>query len=145
MQLLASSGDVVMSFMVTFMYWVLVYKPEKDAIAGLNVMMHGGSFVLALVDLLLTRQPYYIQHVFVPFIFAVVYASFSVVYYLAGGTAEDGVSRYIYEALDWSKPEAAGKLVGMLLFLAVPLLYAITCLIVSCRIKSRKAAEGWRS
>jgi len=94
---LLSTNTVVMSFLVTAMYWVLVYKPETDKIDGGTVMMHGWSFVLALVVLLLTRQPYYIQHVFVPFIFAVVYASVSIVYYLAGGVAQNGVSRYMYE------------------------------------------------
>mmetsp|Transcript_55729 Transcript_55729/g.180948 ORF Transcript_55729/g.180948 Transcript_55729/m.180948 type:complete len:329 (+) Transcript_55729:136-1122(+) len=136
-----SSVIPVVSMMVCAMFWVLVFKPGPGKPEPIAVAMHGGNFVLVLIDLLLTRQPFYIQHVYAPFLFASVYCLFTFVYYHAGGTEEDGTSRYIYKAVDWSKPSGTGRLLGLIVFVGVPIMHLLLCSLAFARVRCQKADE----
>lgn len=70
--------------------------------------------------------------------FSVAYVGFSIAYYATASNADDKALDWSHE--DWSHPLASGKLVGQVIFVAVPTLYAATCLIMSCWIKRGRAA-----
>mmetsp|Transcript_82501 Transcript_82501/g.238319 ORF Transcript_82501/g.238319 Transcript_82501/m.238319 type:complete len:288 (+) Transcript_82501:78-941(+) len=134
------AANPVMAFMVFVLYWALVYSPG-DEIHFESVSMHGGNVLITLLDLLTTRQPYYIQHIYVPMVFSALYLLFSYIYYAAGGTNEYG-DKYIYAALDWSNPQGVGNLSAMILFIAVPITYILFWILVALRKKCRKCVEG---
>jgi len=125
------------ALIVVSLFWALVY--DGSALEALNVVMHGGNFLLVIVDFLLVRQPFYYSHVYMPVVFGGTYALFTLVYYLAGGTFEDGESPYIYSAVDWSSnAKGTGNLLGLIVLLGVPVLYTtLFCLFVHpcCRSK----------
>ena len=81
-------------------------------------MTHGANFAVMLVDLLLVRNPMYLSHVVMPFLYAIVYLIFSVIYWAATG-------ENIYDALDWGNPSGAGKLSALILFVGLPFLWIL--------------------
>jgi len=139
---LLSSMVPVIALMVAVLFWVLVYEPGPGKPSTMDVVMHGANFALALLDLLLTRQPFYIEHVYTPLMFSMSYILFTIVYYWLGGKNKNGVDPYIYESVDWSKPHETGRLLGVVVFLGVPLMYAALFLVVACRKKARQAAAA---
>jgi len=113
---------LVITLTVFVLYWVLVY--DGGSVAALTVVTHGGNFALALVDFTWSRRPFNLAHVWVPFVFAIAYAVFTLIYYLAGGTNEDGVSPYIYSAINWAAdPSGTGSLLGLLVLVGVPVMH----------------------
>ena len=125
------AANMVVTFMVFVLFWALVY--EGGPVTAISVVMHGFNFLFALIDLALNRQPFYLAHVYVPMAYSIAYIIFTVVYYAAGGTHQDGHSRYIYKALDWGRPEASGRLSGIIVLLAVPAIYIIFFVVVMSR------------
>jgi len=132
---------LVASFMICILYWFLVFEPGPGKPAAISVFTHAVNFVLILADLLLNRQPFYIQHVFAPMLFASLYGVFTLVYFWVGGTHEDGTSPYIYKAIDWRKSAKTGTLVGIIVLILVPLVYTLLFFVVSLRVRCRKATE----
>lgn len=112
------------SLLVLALYWLLVYNPV-DGVTAIGVVMHGGNFLLVAFDLMFFTQPFYIAHVYVPFVFALVYVLFTLIYYAAGGTFEDGGSRYIYKSIDWSNPGGTAGLLGLIVVVGLPVVYAL--------------------
>ena len=70
---------------------------------ALTVCGHALNSILAVVDLLISRNRVFLSHCVCATAFAATYMIFTLLYYLAGGTNEDGESRYIYPALDWAR------------------------------------------
>mmetsp|Transcript_14755 Transcript_14755/g.43032 ORF Transcript_14755/g.43032 Transcript_14755/m.43032 type:complete len:275 (-) Transcript_14755:107-931(-) len=137
------STVMVITFMVFLLYWVLVFEPGPGKPEAISVVMHGGNFALALLDLCLNRQPFYLAHAYAPGLFSAAYALFTYIYYKAGGTFEDGVSPYIYAALDWSgNASGTRSLLALLVLVGVPVIYVIFFLVAMARIKCRMAAEA---
>ena len=95
---------------------------EFFAVAGfapgtLSIFEHGINSVVLMVDLFVAVRPYRLLHVFQPIAILVMYAVFSVIYWAAGGVDYEG-NHYIYDILDWDKPDSAliflaGGLVAM--------------------------------
>jgi len=126
----------VSSLLVVLLFWLLVY--EGGTVEAITVVMHGGNLVLVVVDILLNRQPFYLQYFYIPMVFSATYALFTLIYYLAGGTFEDGVSRYIYSAIDWSDPAGTSTILSLIVLLGVPFAYLAFYLVVSARIACRR-------
>eukprot|EP00932_Pfiesteria_piscicida_P008838 SRR837773.19414.p2 GENE.SRR837773.19414~~SRR837773.19414.p2 ORF type:complete len:138 (+),score=17.75 SRR837773.19414:50-415(+) len=59
----------VVSILITILFWVLDYTPGDD-VEALTVAQHGGQCVIALFDLMMSRQPIYLEHIFAPMLFA---------------------------------------------------------------------------
>ena len=110
--------NLVIQPMVTCMYFTLVHNWDADSGAGsggaapgapapiqysfaFTFVGHGLNSVITLADLFICRNRLVLAHFGLALIFSAVYLLFTVVYYAAGGTNEDGVSPYIYPALDW--------------------------------------------
>ena len=91
------------------------------------------------IDLLITGVPVRILHFYFTTIFCIIFALFSLVYSLAGGTDEVG-RQYIYSQLDWkNSPGGAVAWAAGIAFVAAPLvhllfwaIYKIEMHILSC-------------
>lgn len=55
------------------------------------------------IDIIVTRRPLRLLHIYQPFGILLLYVIFSVIYWAAGGVDFEGNS-YIYAVLDWNKP-----------------------------------------
>lgn len=114
------------SFMVFLLYWTLVFSGSYSAI---SVLTHGVNFAVMIFDALINRQPLSIVQVVLPVSFALFYLVFTLIYWAAGGTYEDGVSPYIYKALNWERPNRVLVLSFFIVLIITPCVYA---LFVSC-------------
>eukprot|EP00928_Gymnodinium_smaydae_P082603 TRINITY_DN65923_c0_g1_i1.p1 TRINITY_DN65923_c0_g1~~TRINITY_DN65923_c0_g1_i1.p1 ORF type:complete len:264 (+),score=25.30 TRINITY_DN65923_c0_g1_i1:64-855(+) len=116
------SALMVLSLTVFALYWLLVY--EGGPIYSISVVMNGGNFVLAFIDFTWSRRPSNFAHIWVSLMFSIVYATFTWLYFAAGGTHEDGVSPYIYSSINWADdPSGATSLLGLIVLVAIPLMY----------------------
>eukprot|EP00933_Yihiella_yeosuensis_P063465 TRINITY_DN66625_c0_g1_i1.p1 TRINITY_DN66625_c0_g1~~TRINITY_DN66625_c0_g1_i1.p1 ORF type:complete len:279 (+),score=23.14 TRINITY_DN66625_c0_g1_i1:42-839(+) len=138
-----SSALMVITLMVFTMYWVLVYKPENGPPAVLSVATHGLNFVLALLDFsIVKRLPYNFAQLWVPLLFAFTYATWTYVFYILGGRNEKG-EPFIYEAINWANPEGTRNLLGLLVVVVGPTMYAIFwCLWRHCCGKKPQNRDG---
>ncbi|XP_044765497.1 protein rolling stone-like [Coccinella septempunctata] len=93
----------VLACVITIVYWSFIYNPAKNPLDVMNFILHGMNTVLMLFDFWLVSHPTRIAHCIYPMMFVTVYAIFSVIYYLAGGTSRDGTD-YIYPILKWELP-----------------------------------------
>mmetsp|Transcript_11960 Transcript_11960/g.27970 ORF Transcript_11960/g.27970 Transcript_11960/m.27970 type:complete len:273 (+) Transcript_11960:98-916(+) len=121
------------TLIITVLYWGLIYEDNGNGPDAISVAMHGFNYILVLVDLLFTRQPFYLKHFWSSVLAGFLYSVFTYVYFQLGGTYQDGVSEYIYEAIDWND---AGKTLTVLLgatFVAAPAFHALHWAIVLVR------------
>merc|ERR1711904_233347 len=110
------------SFLIVALYWSLVYKGNLFAV---SVGTHGVNFILQYADHLTSHLPMRLAHMIYPMIFATTFALFSLVYYEAGGTFEDGKLPYIYSAIDWRNPIDTAALSCGLVFMVVPVVWLL--------------------
>ncbi|XP_034237063.1 protein rolling stone-like isoform X2 [Thrips palmi] len=95
--------SVTVAIGITCTYWVAVYEPETHVLDALNILVHAANSALMIMDILLAAHPLRLLHAFWPLLFVTIYLSFSLVYFLAGGT--DRMDRTcVYPVLDWAKP-----------------------------------------
>lgn len=115
--------DIVIpgSFLVFVLYWALVVPEKTEPVQPLGYFTHGVNFVMQMLDVFLSRQPYHLLHGIYIAILGVVYISFTGIYYAAGGTDCNG-NRYIYKAIDWSAPDSVYSLSLLILLVAVPVI-----------------------
>jgi len=126
------SNMLVITAIVFVLYWLLVY--DGSTISAITVVMHGGNFFLAFVDFTWSRKPFNLAHIWVPLTFSLAYGAFTWIYYMAGGTNEDG-EPYIYAAIDWRNASGTGSLLGLIVLVVVPVLYVAVYLMyrVCCK------------
>lgn len=109
------------SFVVFVLYWVIVVPTETSSPTAVSYFTHGVNFVVMLLDMYLSRQPYYLMHGIYMAIMGLTYLGFTYVHYAAGGTDCRG-NRYIYRNIDWNQQASTGNLLSTLLFLVVPVM-----------------------
>ena len=120
---------------VTLLFWILVYGLSQDITKSELTPgiyhAHGVNAFFAIIDIILTGIPMRALHLVFPVCFGIAYAVFSVIYYSAHGTDAEG-NRYVYSALDWSKP---GPAIGVLLLSVVvqSLVYVFMYLVYKLR------------
>lgn len=103
------------SFMVTVLYWSLLYDPDKGT-RFTGVFLHLIHFLIMFVDRMLTRQPCYPLHFWVTPLYATVYSLWSLLHY--GANIGNGYGAgYIYSVLDWKDP-------GSTIAMDIPLILA---------------------
>uniref|UniRef100_A0A1B0CZ84 Uncharacterized protein n=1 Tax=Phlebotomus papatasi TaxID=29031 RepID=A0A1B0CZ84_PHLPP len=73
---------------------------------AVNLMVHVLNSVLMLIDLAIVGQPIRLSHAYWTTGIGVIYAIFTGIYFLAGGTNRRN-SMSIYPLLDWSRPGKA--------------------------------------
>eukprot|EP00301_Raphidiophrys_heterophryoidea_P027365 c9622_g1_i1.p1 GENE.c9622_g1_i1~~c9622_g1_i1.p1 ORF type:complete len:294 (+),score=36.22 c9622_g1_i1:50-883(+) len=106
------------SFMVMVMYWTLVYS--GGPILVVQVLQHGVTFVLMVVDFLSNRQPYLLLHGVYFMIYAAAFYLWSYIHYALHVHNEVGHD-YIYAALNWANPKTSGIIGFLILCIVVPL------------------------
>lgn len=99
------------SFLITALYWTLVFNPEKDTVTALTCSTHGANFVIAFLDFLVGQQPFFFAKLIWPLLFAASYSIFTLIYYQAGGVTENG-KPYIYGVLNWANPSGVLTVMG---------------------------------
>ncbi len=67
---------------------------------------HSMNTAYVLTDLMLSSYPIRIWHLLCTAIFASIYVTFNIIYFLAGGDGADG-KHYVYDVLDWHIPAQA--------------------------------------
>jgi len=112
------------TFLVFVLYWALVVPTKTEPPTLISYFTHGVNFLVMLVDVYVSRQPYYLLHGIYIGILGLLYLLFTYIYYVAGGTDCNG-NRYIYAALDWSDPGSTSTLAVILLFIVLPVINII--------------------
>ena len=88
-------------FLITLMYWAILYNPAFAEPSASNVTAHGGLCAALAVDLLgAARLPVGAFDFLGAFAFMLAYLAFNVAFTLSGGTNEAG-DEYVYEILAW--------------------------------------------
>ncbi|CAB3241033.1 unnamed protein product [Arctia plantaginis] len=106
---------LAISIMITILYWILLHDPaipEKYGLRGywLNISKHGLMSCIIVTELLFSRTPVRLAHLYQPLGVGLLYALFSVIYFAAGGTDNEG-HEFIYAVLNWREPRNAGIIV----------------------------------
>ncbi|XP_066146028.1 protein rolling stone-like isoform X2 [Euwallacea fornicatus] len=86
------------AFTITLIYWTLIY--QTGVWSTMNFMAHGMNSILMFFDLCIVAHPIRILHFLYPIVFAVIYLTFTGIYYACGGLDSNG-SPYIYPILKW--------------------------------------------
>ncbi|XP_061709150.1 protein rolling stone-like isoform X1 [Cydia pomonella] len=109
---LAHTVATDLAFVITLVYWTLVYDPKMHEINALNLLVHGGNSVVMLVELAVTAHPVRAAHALYGAGAGLAYGLFSAFYWAVGGTDRAGLTA-IYPALDWNKPGSAFGFVAL--------------------------------
>merc|ERR1719402_757801 len=128
------------SFMITIVYWSLLYNPERNELDFENFSGHLLLACLHLIDLLIGDRPWRLVHALHPVLFGCVYAVFSLSYYLAGGTNYH-FEPYVYHITDWGQ---TGRTICVLVGVTIALVtfHAFFCLVA----RGREALKRyWKS
>lgn len=78
--------SLILSILITAMYWLIIYDSEKHAIDAKNILSHVLNAVAMFLDLIIVGHPVRLAHFVQPLVLGVVYCLFNYIYYLAGGT-----------------------------------------------------------
>ncbi|XP_052737932.1 protein rolling stone [Bicyclus anynana] len=97
--------SVPVAFIITVFYWSLLYNVDfqEEMDRGLDIAVHAVNTVIMLLMLMSSSHPTRFLHVAHPFLFALTYVVFSVIYYLAGGINPLG-EPWIYPVVHWGEP-----------------------------------------
>ncbi|XP_063823649.1 protein rolling stone-like [Ostrinia nubilalis] len=118
---------VPLAFFITAFYYLLVRPTISEAFEineVLDVFTHGINSVVMFILMMTSNLSIYLVQFVYPMALMLVYMIFSIIYYYAGGTNQNG-DRWIYPVLDWSEPSTA---VGSV-FLALVMIISIYILV----------------
>ncbi|CAH1962073.1 unnamed protein product [Acanthoscelides obtectus] len=121
------------AFLITALFWCAVYEPELFPIDVNLYFVHANNSLVMLIDSFMVSHPFKWAHLIYPILFGGIYATFTVVYYFAGGKTAKG-EPYIYKVLDWSKPSTA-SFITIGAFGLVLVTYALSYLLCKTRTK----------
>lgn len=76
---------LILSLMITLLYWGIVYDKDRDALDAVNLLTHGSNSIFMMIDLLIVSHPIRLMHVIQPVLFGLAYGFFTYIYYLCGG------------------------------------------------------------
>ncbi|OWR43539.1 hypothetical protein KGM_215657 [Danaus plexippus plexippus] len=107
---------IAIAIMITGLYWILLYNPDDQSVESpevfwLDVATHGLNSCVVFAEVILSRTPLMLLHIYQPLGLGLWYAAFTGIYYAAGGTDSFG-NPFIYAVLDWRQPLRAGIIVA---------------------------------
>lgn len=118
--------SLITSFWVCILYWAffdISTYPATGAVWVNRVQAHGGPFVFYLIDLFMSNYPLFFRHIYISYIYTMVYMIFNAIYVYGGHKSEFGES-YIYEQMDWKEDIEGVFLQSLgLFFIAIPFSY----------------------
>ena len=117
---------------IAILYWALLYDPTRvvsPTASGVNYNTHLLPAVIALADVCICGIVLNIYHFYMVFLYGVVYAVFTLIYFGAGGMDLYG-NPYIYKIIDYGgRPGLAAGILLACVFVFFPLLYLLLYLI----------------
>ena len=137
-------------FLITLMYWAILYNPAFAEPSASNVTAHGGLCAALAVDLLgAARLPVGAFDFLGAFAFMLAYLVFNVAFTLSGGTNEAG-DEYVYEILAWrTHAVRAVIVVAFVAVVVLPLSFFVAWgsarLRDACLFPARRAEDRERS
>jgi len=93
--------------------------------------------LIILLDLWISRLPYWLHHWPVPIAYLCIYIVFAGIYYAAGGMAPDGQD-FIYPWLDFDRPHVTVPIIFLVVFVIFPLVH---CALWAFERRSRQLAK----
>mmetsp|Transcript_83482 Transcript_83482/g.260705 ORF Transcript_83482/g.260705 Transcript_83482/m.260705 type:complete len:233 (+) Transcript_83482:66-764(+) len=106
--------------LVCFLFWVLVVPFQETPPDVGSYLVHGVNVVMSILDMVVSRQPYYLRHAAYYLNGLALYVIFTLIDYAAGGTDCRG-HRSLYKVVSWSHPWRTELLTGVCVVVA-PLL-----------------------
>ncbi len=113
-------------------YWIALHDYSigyNTAYWIYNISVHIAPAIFGLIDVIFSATPVRIFHGIYPVIYGVVYSSFTVIYWVAGGTAINentgNTTGYIYYFLNYEEDAALAILVSVMVCLAICLLHIL--------------------
>jgi hypothetical protein len=129
-----------LTFFVFILYFALILPAAGGSPKAISFFTHGANFVIMLLDMLLSRQPYYLLHgVYVAF-FLAGYAIFTYVYHKLEGTSCLG-NPYIYKAVDWTNATSTGIQAFFGILVVVPIVNLLFWLVMGYLLPRNKASS----
>ncbi|KAJ8735755.1 hypothetical protein PYW07_007375 [Mythimna separata] len=127
---------ITLSIMITSLYWLLLYDPNLREEMGarafwLDVSTHGITSVVCLAELLLSRTPVRLLHLYQPLSMGLWYAVFSAIFFVVGGTDING-NHFIYDVLDWGQGKRTSIVVAASMA-GLVIVYAFVWGVALCR------------
>ena len=108
---------------ITAGYWTILF--ENDTVDANNITKHALNSVFMVIDTFLSSIPIRLFHWVYALLYLVIYILFSVFYWLAGGTNNQG-KPYIYSALNYGDfPTTTAILLVVFLLMVLPILHLI--------------------
>lgn len=119
------------SILVTLTYWTLLYNGKGTNAVDLN--LHAIQSVYVIFDVMFSAMPIRLQHFWLTSLASIIYGSFTIIYWAAGGTGAKN-SPYIYPVLDYDeKPGMAVGLIVLFIFVLAPFGQMILTILVCFR------------
>jgi len=129
-----------LTFFVFILYFGLVLPAKGGKPQALSFFTHGVNFVIMLLDMYLSRQPYYLLHGFYVAFLLATYTTFTYVYHKLEGTSCTG-NPYIYKAVDWTNAKSTSIAAFIGITVSVPVVNIIFWLVITFLFPSRKVSE----
>ena len=106
---------------VTLVYWFILF-PTIGHTSFVDVHCHLVNTMIVVLDIAISRLPYYLYHFHHSIAYLLIYLTFSLIYWGVGATDPWG-HHYIYEPLDYQdNPLGAVVLILALMFIVFPIL-----------------------
>lgn len=116
-QWLLHSIALTMGILVSAMYFILIYDPEKEVLDLTNVSRHILNSLFILTEFSLNSITVRFIHISYSLLLAVCYAFYTVIFWYVVPPPEN----YIYHIVNWDKPFKTAILIIMLLCAAIVL------------------------
>jgi len=130
-----------LTFFVFSLYFGLILPAKEDGgVLALSFFTHGVNFVIMLLDMFLSRQPYYLLHGFYIAFLLAGYTIFTYVYHILEGTSCLG-RPYIYKAVDWNNATSTGIQAFLGIVVVVPIINLIFWLVIAYLFPTRKVSH----
>lgn len=77
--------SLILSVLITAMYWTVVFDKERDVVNVINVLLHITNSIVMFIDLIIVAHPVRLLHCIHPIVVGSSYGLFTFIYYKAGG------------------------------------------------------------
>ena len=111
-------------------YWLLVFDGyfESKSWALQSILIHGVSWILILIDFLLSAERFYYKATIWQFFYALVYVLWTLIFEAAGWTNRSG-DTFIYAESNWSEDFVVPMIVLLVSLLMLGILAALAAFI----------------
>lgn len=122
------SLSAVFEIIITVLYWILEYDPDRSDLNFNTVTTHGFCLVCVMLDgHLLNRTPVRLKHAIVTFALAFMYVIWTVIHaYAIGENPTKSDTDLLYDVLDWKDSFGSTILLSVIIvFVVAPLLHLL--------------------